>query len=656
LEFVLNLEFGIWNLKYNVMKKLVLSFFVFHFSFFTFHLSEAQIINVPGANNLTIQQGINEADPGDTVLVAEGIYNEQINFMGKKPLMVASGFLLDGDTNHISKTIITMSEFSNPDRASIVYFISGEDTTSVLCGFTITGGKGTIKYGNSDNLEGGGIRIYNSGARISSNKIHNNTVIDTLIENSHGTFGAAIFSVDSSGTSWVIIENNKIFENTCISNHDNSYSGGIYTLTNARIINNSIRNNKCIGLSDSTTTYGGGAACMSPLNLNLNVIVINNQITGNTVEPHLYKAYGGGFGTENTLLTFTNNTVSENKLNASVSGQFFGGGIYCCRLASGSSISNNNFSSNKTVTGWGGAMAIEQIMSWQVVGNNYYFNNSGRVGGAFYSTYCFLILQNNVFYKNSSSLSGGAVFLTGYDLPTMHSACLMNNSYSKNTSNNGGAIFTNLVNPIILNSIFWKDSAAIGAEIKGNCPLTEIAYCNIDTNLIFNPMTIIIGEGMINENPIFSDTLLNLSDISPGIDIGIDQYTCHSNTWESPLYDIDNLLRPWPDYFDMGAHEYGSVEVGVREFAVARSHFAVLVFPNPTSSISHFAFRIEQDQYVILKIYDIQGREVATVASGEMAAGEHTVHYDATGLPAGVYFYKLTVDSWQLAGGKLVKF
>ena len=63
---------------------------------------QAQIIHVPG-DYTTIQQGIEAANPGDTVLVNDGIYYEQINFLGKKPLMVASQFLMDGDTSHISK-------------------------------------------------------------------------------------------------------------------------------------------------------------------------------------------------------------------------------------------------------------------------------------------------------------------------------------------------------------------------------------------------------------------------------------------------------------------------------------------------------------------------------------------------------------------------
>ena len=62
--------------------------------------------------------------------------------------MVASEFLMDGDTNHIANTIIDGSQLTNLDSASVVYFVSGEDTTSILCGFTIQHGKGTYYIAN----------------------------------------------------------------------------------------------------------------------------------------------------------------------------------------------------------------------------------------------------------------------------------------------------------------------------------------------------------------------------------------------------------------------------------------------------------------------------------------------------------------------------
>jgi hypothetical protein len=46
--------------------------------------------------------------------------------------------------------------------------------------------------------------------------------------------------------------------------------------------------------------------------------------------------------------------------------------------------------------------------------------------------------------------------------------------------------------------------------------------------------------------------------------------------------------------------------------------------------------------FVTLKIYDILGREVATLVNTIMYAGFHTVGWNAVNLPSGIYYYKLS--------------
>ena len=63
--------------------------------------------------------------------------------------------------------------------------------------------------------------------------------------------------------------------------------------------------------------------------------------------------------------------------------------------------------------------------------------------------------------------------------------------------------------------------------------------------------------------------------------------------------------------------------------------------PNPFNPVTQIAFTLPQDGRARLAIYNLRGQRVAVLADGDLAAGEHVVTWDATGLPSGVYFSRL---------------
>jgi len=625
---------------------------IFLFCFlFAALLAQAQIIHVhPDSLYNTIQSGINAANPGDTVLVSDEVYYEQINFLGMKPLTVGSHFIIDGDTSHIANTIIDGSQITDPDSASVVYFVTGEDTTSILCGFTIQGGKGTIDYFPS--VVGGGIYIRDAGASILNNRITGNHLIDPDFPGCLGLDGGGIF-IDNSTDSWCILENNEISDNSITAFNTECGSGGIGVISNARIRNNLIKGNSCIqNLTDTVAyLYAGGLCFDSYTSAGNELLLLDNIFESNSLIG--LSGWGAGAVLKRGIVTCTGNEFSGNKIMDQT--DFGGGGLGCEQLPSGSRISNNIFRDNES-SKYGGGMFIGWTQNWIEVENNYFFNNSARTGGGFTSWYSTLILQNNVFYSNQADVSAGAVYLTGDDIYDFHTAFLVNNSFSHNKASNGGAIFVNLVSTLILNSVFWQDSAATESqEIGVNFPWVELAYCNIDTNLIShitgNP---IIGEGMISQDPNFADTLLNLTMLSPGIDIGIDQLTCHNHTWLAPLYDIDNMLRPWPEEFDMGAHEYGSIPIGIKEPSVVSHQSSVISYPNPFSECTTLEYNLEEPGMVTLTIFNNLGLECEVLVNEQQEQGEHQVQWNAEGLPSGIYFYRLMAGSQSSIGKMLV--
>jgi len=116
--------------------------------------SSSRIIQIP-ADFPTIQEGIHQADPGDVVLVSSGTYYEQIDFSGKAVIVTSEA--------GPEMTIIDGERIS-----TVVNFQNGENSETVLHGFTITNGWARGQGLSPSNFPfGGGIAIINASPTIS---------------------------------------------------------------------------------------------------------------------------------------------------------------------------------------------------------------------------------------------------------------------------------------------------------------------------------------------------------------------------------------------------------------------------------------------------------------------------------------------------------
>ncbi len=71
--------------------------------------------------------------------------------------------------------------------------------------------------------------------------------------------------------------------------------------------------------------------------------------------------------------------------------------------------------------------------------------------------------------------------------------------------------------------------------------------------------------------------------------------------------------------------------------------------PNPFSAATDIEFALPQDAWVRLAVYDVLGHEIALLADEWRAEGHHAVRFDASSLPSGTYFYRLTTDGFSQA-------
>ena len=292
-----------------------------------FHPVASQLILIP-ADYPTIQSGIEVARHGDTILVSEGSYFEAINFKGKA-ITLTSHYLVDGDTSHISRTIISARKNTDPLSSSVVTMNSGEDTTSVLCGFTISGGRGTymsdiivdtaMKAANY--RLGGGILIFKSGGKIIDNIIEANTLISP--DSVRGSMGAGLYAEVAKDAELIlrnnIIRNNRILE-------IQGWGGGVAIIGGKVLLEHNVIMHNSV--DTEWLAVGGGLFFQNVAGATdeREVVIRNNVISTNTVDSKDDFGIGGGlalgFIRGNESLKVHHNLICNNQCDG------IGGGLY----------------------------------------------------------------------------------------------------------------------------------------------------------------------------------------------------------------------------------------------------------------------------------------------------------------------------------------
>ncbi len=416
----------------------------------------AQVIHVPG-DQPTIQAGIDAANNGDTVLVAENTYYENIRFMGKE-ITLGSEYIMDGDTNHINNTIIDGSQAIDPDSAACVMFVHDEDTTSILNGFTITGGSGVWTTGFNVR-SGGGVFGWEAGAMIINNKIMYNQVES----DSAGGTGLVFLGGDNYR---VVIDNNTISHNTSISDGYSAFGGGMSILVNAVIKNNIIEHNTCI--NDNGAADGGGIELeLWAGNPNQYAYIYNNIIRYNTLNG-ITGAIGAGIMSFSVPCELSNNTITYNV--ATAVDFTSGGGFYLNETGDGIVVIHNNivnYNSCESENTWGGGARV-RVCKTPVITDNEFNNNTltcteSAIGGGLVINRPVIsaVVTGNTMSNNI--MNGGYTYGGGcslYKADTVHVEFGKNIIENNATYYGGGIYIRNTYNTEFTNNIFRGNSAS----------------------------------------------------------------------------------------------------------------------------------------------------------------------------------------------------
>jgi hypothetical protein len=69
--------------------------------------------------------------------------------------------------------------------------------------------------------------------------------------------------------------------------------------------------------------------------------------------------------------------------------------------------------------------------------------------------------------------------------------------------------------------------------------------------------------------------------------------------------------------------------------------------PNPFNPVTTIRFGVPKQSRVAIRLYNVAGREVRTLADGEMDPGYHTVTLDGEGLASGIYFCRMEAPGFE---------
>ena len=233
----------------------------------------------------TIAEGLGVAQPGDTILVAQGTYPENITI--DKNVVLAGGYA--SYTSPISWT---------QDITAYVTIIDGRGSGSVatitngaaatISGFTITNGQASL---------GGGIHIDGSPVVLYDNTIAGNHAVGP----SPNGNGGGIYITGASAT----VSNTYVLSNTA-----SQWGGGIYLVASSAQVSN-------VTVADNTALWeGGGGVYME----DSSATISDSRIMSNT-------AYccGGGIGVDDSSAILDGNQIINNSVDPT---SYFGGGIY----------------------------------------------------------------------------------------------------------------------------------------------------------------------------------------------------------------------------------------------------------------------------------------------------------------------------------------
>ncbi|MBK8550777.1 MAG: T9SS type A sorting domain-containing protein [Ignavibacteria bacterium] len=115
----------------------------------------------------------------------------------------------------------------------------------------------------------------------------------------------------------------------------------------------------------------------------------------------------------------------------------------------------------------------------------------------------------------------------------------------------------------------------------------------------------------------------------------------------------DFKIHPLGNYLVAGTHGRSMYKIDLAQVVSVHSNETNIAgdfslsqnYPNPFNPVTVIRYTISENRFIVLKIFDVQGKEVAALVNEKQNAGTYEVNFNAGNISSGIYYYRLSIDS-----------
>jgi hypothetical protein len=101
-----------------------------------------------------------------------------------------------------------------------------------------------------------------------------------------------------------------------------------------------------------------------------------------------------------------------------------------------------------------------------------------------------------------------------------------------------------------------------------------------------------------------------------------------------------------PDSGTIQMTKVNVIDVSKRSESEMLSPYLMQNYPNPFNPVTTINYQISKNGFVTLKVYDLLGRELATLINKPLIPGRYSAKFNGNDFPSGIYLYKLSTGNF----------